>query len=66
MSDKRFKLISDYFIKDDLTGNTYTDRDEIVALLNHLDMKNNMNAELVWEIKTGIDKKISEYYPMDR
>lgn len=64
--NKRFTLVSDYFIKDNLTGNTYTDRDEIVVLLNHLDEKNNVVSELVWGIKTDIDKKISEYYPIDR
>lgn len=64
--DKRFTLISDYFIKDNLTGNTYTDRDEIVALLNHINEKADKNAELVWEIKTSIDKKINENYPLDR
>lgn len=63
---KRFTLISDYFIKDNLTGNTYTEKDEIVALLNHINEKADLNAELVWEIKTGIDKKINEYYPLDR
>ena len=64
--NKRFSLISHYSIKDNLTGNTYTDRDEVVALLNHLDEKNNLMAELVWEIKTSIDKKINEYYPLNR
>ena len=64
--DKRYTLISDYFIKDNLTGNTYTEKEEIVALLNHINEKADKNAELVWEIKTSIDKKISEYYPLDR
>ena len=64
--DKRYTLISDYFIKDNLTGETYTEKDEIVALLNHINEKSDMMAGLVWEIKTDIDKKISEYYPLDR
>ena len=64
--NKRFTLISDYFIKDNLTGETYTEKDEIVALLNHMNEKADMMAGLVWEIKSDIDKKISEYYPLDR
>ena len=64
--DKRYTLISDYFIKDNLTGETYTEKDEIVALLNHINEKADMMAGLVWEIKSDIDKKISEYYPLDR
>ena len=64
--NKRFTVISDYFIKDNLTGETYTEKDEIVALLNHMNEKADMMAGLVWEIKSDIDKKISEYYPLDR
>lgn len=62
----RFVLISDYFVKDKLTGYTYTEKDEIVALLNQVNDRADRNAEIVMELHNelgAIDSKIKELFP---